>query len=407
MRTKLQNYSTSEFRNATETRYKNDGSLLDVTVYGGVGRSKSFSFTGGMATTVDHKTPTAFSWQQDTQNTTGGSLTWWYYGRLSTTREGSFQPWGGSFAIAPGFTSINTTWNQALSRLYDQIIDADLNLATSLAEGRESIDTVAKAGESVARLVSMARSARRDPIAFAKRWGATKAELRRIRRNPSNAVTSAWLSAKLGWMPLCGDIYALAAYRASRLGGGIEVKSSKRRLLRESGKTTSSFGNFRFPATYVTEEMQHVRFVTTWTVSSPTLLELRRITSLNPLAIAWELTPLSFVADWFVDIGGYLKLMEDSLINGLTFKHGCSIVYRQLTEEAETSRVKVVRDVFGDPAYSAVAAVGYTRTRKLYSRSVLTSSPKPMLPKFEPSLGMQRLMTGLSLVRQLLLQRKL
>lgn len=407
MRTKLQNYTTAEYKDAIETRYNTNGSVFDVTVHGGVGRSKSFSFTGGMATTVDHKTPTAFSWRQDTQNTTGGSLTWWYYGRLNTTRKGSFQPWGGYFAITPGFTSINTTWNQALSRLYDQIIDADLNLATSLAEGRESVDMVAKAGASVARLVSMARSARRDPIAFAKRWGATKAELRRIRRNPSVAVTSAWLSAKLGWMPLCGDVYALATYQASRLGGGIEVKSSKRRWIRDFGKTTGSFGNFRFPATYVTEEMQHVRFITTWTVSSPALLELRRVTSLNPFAIAWELTPLSFVADWFVDIGGYLKLMEDSLINGLTFKHGCSVVYRQLTEEVGTSRAKVMSDVYGNSAYTAVAAVGYTRTRKQYTRSVLTSPPKPMLPRFEPSLGMQRIMTGLSLVRQLLLPRKL
>ena len=42
----------------------------------------------------------------------------------------------------------------------------------------------------------------------------------------------------------------------------------------------------------------------------------------DPLGIAWELTRLSFVADWFVPIGAWLQAR--SADTGWTFVQGCS-----------------------------------------------------------------------------------
>lgn len=114
------------------------------------------------------------------------------------------------------------------------------------------------------------------------------------------------------------------------------------------------------------------------------------------------MTPLSFVADYFVNIGGYLELLEDATVNGLKFLSGSSARYQELTWSCQT----IPERVRGNTEYAVIDS-RESDTFRQYERLVLTVSPKPMLPVFEPSVGLQRVLTMLSLVRNLLLPRKL
>ena len=46
-------------------------------------------------------------------------------------------------------------------------------------------------------------------------------------------------------------------------------------------------------------------------VSNPNVLLANRLGLLNPISVAWELVPFSFLIDWFVPVGNYLDSFTD------------------------------------------------------------------------------------------------
>jgi hypothetical protein len=61
--------------------------------------------------------------------------------------------------------------------------------------------------------------------------------------------------------------------------------------------------------------------------------EVNQIGLANPLSIAWEVVPFSFVVDWGLPIGNVLEALTAT--RGLEFIGGCSIVRGEGTIEAE------------------------------------------------------------------------
>lgn len=124
--------------------------------------------------------------------------------------------------------------------------------------------------------------------------------------------------------------------------------------------------------------------------------DLSRWTSLNPASIAWELTPFSFVADWFLDVGSYLRNYETAITNSNRFVNG------YITE------VQAV-----DATYNYVDSQpeGWTETSngslksRYINRGILHTYPVPRLPTFKADLGSSRLLSSASLLSQLLGRR--
>lgn len=114
---------------------------------------------------------------------------------------------------------------------------------------------------------------------------------------------------------------------------------------------------------------------------------------MDPRVIAWELLPFSFVADWFVDIGGYLQLLEDSLGHGLTFKRGYVTTGRM--KESTTEVVGYVPSA--SPVYYDLRSQ-YRYTSK--NRAKLTSWPRPAYPTLKINLGAYRIASAGALVLQ-------
>lgn len=123
--------------------------------------------------------------------------------------------------------------------------------------------------------------------------------------------------------------------------------------------------------------------------------DLARWTSLNPLSIAWELMPWSFVADWFLDIGGYLRNMETALLYANKFRSGYRTNFVAFEGKGTVE--------LGVPAGSS-GGDSITTTVKGFriSRTLMTSYPIPQLPSFQADLGSSRLLAGAALLAQLL-----
>lgn len=55
-------------------------------------------------------------------------------------------------------------------------------------------------------------------------------------------------------------------------------------------------------------------------LSDQYLQALNRVGLINPLSLAWELIPLSFIVNWIISIGDFLKLLSHGV--GLDYSHG-------------------------------------------------------------------------------------
>jgi hypothetical protein len=122
--------------------------------------------------------------------------------------------------------------------------------------------------------------------------------------------------------------------------------------------------------------------------------DLSRWTSLNPLSIAWELTPYSFVADWALDIGSYLRNLETALLYNNRF-HSGSITYL----EAWDATITPTSFRWGEYDYVGITA---ERTYRSLNRVVLTGYPLPRLPTFDVNMGTSRMLSAAALLRTFL-----
>jgi hypothetical protein len=131
----------------------------------------------------------------------------------------------------------------------------------------------------------------------------------------------------------------------------------------------------------------------------PKEFELARWTSLNPLSIAWELIPYSFVIDWFYDAGTYLRNLESALLYNNVFNGGyVSELYAydgtERTQKYFTYKVGIYTRYYTNTA---------RRSRKRnFVRTKLLSYPLPRAPSISTDLSSARLLSAAALLRQLL-----
>jgi hypothetical protein len=117
-----------------------------------------------------------------------------------------------------------------------------------------------------------------------------------------------------------------------------------------------------------------------------------RFSSLNPASIAWELVPYSFVVDWFLDVGGYLRNLETSLLYAHRFRGG----YKTHLATGELQLQEALNGVGAGFTYSGAIRGKITST--YIGRSPLNAYPVPRLPSIKASLGWSRLLSTASLL---------
>jgi hypothetical protein len=112
-----------------------------------------------------------------------------------------------------------------------------------------------------------------------------------------------WLEFHFGWSPLIGDIYDAMEVLVT------PVMPTKFKV---SVKRKYSFISDNRVLTYDSYFNKHSGFFR-WTmgsdfeVSNPNLLLLNRLGVINPATVLWEVTPWSFVVDWFVNVSDFLE----------------------------------------------------------------------------------------------------
>jgi hypothetical protein len=208
-----------------------------------------------------------------------------------------------------------------------------------------------------------------------------------IRRIHPKRWASNWLEYQYGWRPLVTDIYqSVEQLRNGHVTGEHRIKVRAGEVWSDSVSTASPVTTFSAPM--MRDFSYRYELSTDWRLNDGAVNHLANLTSMNPASIAWELTPFSFVVDWIVDIGGYLRAAENFLLYRNQFVRGYATKSARLQ-----SRIQVTGsdDVYSIVDLNASSTVGY-KSRGVYSPSW------PIRPRFKIDLGWQRLLSAASLI---------
>lgn len=110
----------------------------------------------------------------------------------------------------------------------------------------------------------------------------------------------------------------------------------------------------------------------------------------NPLLIAWELMPWSFVIDWFVPIGNYISSLDATF--GLDFRNGYVSTKSMTIDHYET---QVSPGTYA--GYDIGYAVNHSESEQ-FTREILGSFPTASLPHFKNPFSWEHALNGIALL---------
>lgn len=252
-----------------------------------------------------------------------------------------------------------------------------LNLGTSLAEYRQSAMMFGSAATAIVNA-----------------WKAYKGT-RRLRITPCD-VPASLLVYTYGVAPLLSDLYTSVEILKLRMGHAVrrryyvQEKVSQRNTLTTTPQTgLTSTVNAR--TVKKREITAHVEFSVKSLADSFTVG--------NPLEIAWELIPYSFVIDWVVPIGDWL-----SSLDALRAVDTMRVSQVDRTKYDHYERLVYVKNGYTHTSESGDGRPGIYKYRS-HQRTIMGSVPLPSLPPYKPSRSLKAVANGLALLWQSFGQR--
>lgn len=260
-----------------------------------------------------------------------GSITWqglYGYGPNAAggsrlTRDGAMY----RISVNSDFTPVSSNESarlkaRALSRLKSQQID----LAMALASRRSTAELLASSAARLAKAYRLARQ--RNFAGAAKELG-----IRNSVRPGTKSASSGWLQLQFGWAPLMSDIYG--AYNELTMnhptdGEMVVVRASDR----QASTTEDVFNYSPWGSGYVSAKVKR-RLIATrdvkvsywYKLNSQALHAAARNGLTDPAVVVWDVIPFSFVVDWLLPVGQYLRNLTADV--GFTYLGGSQTYFER------------------------------------------------------------------------------
>lgn len=291
-----------------------------------------------------------------------------YYDTWAGFNPGANDPWSPKWS-----DTRQANFNQALDRLNEKV-RGSLDLGVSLAE----IGQTKRMFQSVGKMANWANLS-----GF----------------GTGRDLANGWLQWQYGWRPLMQDVFDAA-------NEGLNIALHQIRNLSASGKSRLKGSGptpegliYLIPWYTIAEGSGKSACRIHITIDLPGAT-LDRWSSLNPVSLAWELTPYSFVVDWVYDVGSALRACETAFLYERYFKSGyVSELFAY--DGSESTGYQRKPNPAGNPP-TIYENFGMTKSikRREFNRSVLSHYPFPYLPQFKVKLGAERLLSLASLLGQ-------
>jgi hypothetical protein len=202
-----------------------------------------------------------------------------------------------------------------------------------------------------------------------------------------------WLEIQYGWRPLLNDIYESAQEIVKA------TDQSPRKVRTASGSTYYDFSE-KYATINATDRIKRLEkkvisvkgVYTVWYTTPDTPRTLSQLGFINPAYLAWELTPFSFVIDWFLPIGNALNALDATM--GLSFDKGC------YSQTIESSRRTVGTGITNSTHVTQGTATSFYMTKQ-FQRSKISTFPTVNFPDFKNPLSVEHALNSIALLIQI------
>jgi hypothetical protein len=293
------------------------------------------------------------------------------------------------------------------NRLSQKVLDGLKGQRIDLGEAfGERSQTVRMLEQSIGKLVKGARALRRGDLAqFAQALDlshvtskrAAKYRNHRAARGKKDAFADYWLEYTYGWKPFISDIYSAMEIFSKPIDDKphAEIKRSVFHAYPDINvRQNSTFRHVTGCVTTVRKQL-HIYYTLSGTESDVFVRSLSQLGLTNPLELAWNLMPYSFVIDWLLPVGNYLNALDATF--GLTFLSGYRNDRWFSWSKRSTTGVGNTGTTF--TYYTGGAADSFRRD--YFSRNIVTSFPSPVVPTLQNPLSVNRAVTSLALLNQI------
>jgi hypothetical protein len=336
---------------------------------------------------------------------------WWDYkgpfhlrASASWKEQGDLAYWTSVYPNLEHFQAEVEDVSSKIERLKTEAWGEVLNaysLGSELGELGQTLRFVSELIHTVKHPIKSFMKARDQMIRNFKRKGIKMGSL-----DAANELSGLWLQYRYAFMPLVYSVQDVMKL----LDGNPTFVTARRKVGAEI-----SFPDLPEKSTYLYDEFvgsveYRITVKGTWKVNSNS----DRI-DINPITTAWELIPLSFVVDWFVNVGDFLQ----SYVRNLTSSAdviGCVVKSEQITKRTYLHLYKDERNVYtrGDSSASCMGnainlpalerTMGDERSESILLREVVTQSydrkvfsSDDLELTLSPFLTWKRLLDGLAL----------
>lgn len=196
----------------------------------------------------------------------------------------------------------STATNNAKSDVLSRCRDMRVNLPVTIAEGHKTLDMLLGTAKTLGQAYGHFRHGRFKQAA--KSLGID---------TPHRTAANHWLAYQYGWKPLLNDAVGSATFLYDYFHRTEKPRYHFRARKAGPETTTSNVMSFDYIISWNFTRSSVVKTVGT----AGLLVEIQSQSKhtqaalgsglTDPLLVAWELVPFSFVFDWFVDIGGWLE----------------------------------------------------------------------------------------------------
>lgn len=300
-------------------------------------------------------------------------------------------------------------WNKARSRFVNAVFEGmQAQLGATAAEAREGLSTIENRVLQLGRLVravkrrdfhgfwanlSSKESVKRSGLWDSQAWQAhfkkgrhvvkTKQRLKNIFSDSTLSAAEVWMESWFFWVPTWADVMS-----------GLEVLTSSSPPFGQRIEVTGSsrLNNIRYAQSYGYKTLerysQKYRIGARVRVTNPNVFLANQLGLLDVPGMLWEVTRLSFLIDWVVNVGEFLS--------GFTDTWGWEFV----PNTGYKCRTSVAKGTWTYRPTDSKFWADYRYYGRVFQRTPLASLPGPTLVVTKlDGLSTTRALTALSLLR--------
>jgi hypothetical protein len=282
-------------------------------------------------------------------------------------------------------------------KLFNELKGEGANLANMLGERKQ----VAKSIENVLNILryTVVDLRRGNIVSAIRRMGGDPLTARKLRKKD---IADQWLSLQYGWKPLLSDVYDLVngLHKREKYQPKVFRCSSKKDKVAGSDSSWAyglGPGYTNPPRNYGRRSTTAISKYMIRAFPDAVLAEPAALGFTNPLVVAWEVTPWSFVVDWFLPVGRYLEQL--SATHGWHFYDGCVSTLVKANELAEYS-ISLNYTSAGWTYTNSRSMKGTNCSYVSFTRTTLGSFPLPDIPQFKNPFSVAHVENALALLSQ-------